>query len=130
MANIQDLLDTGALQTLRMIPGMVLLGGMDGVDHLKFYVVAAVASDRVCICSVIINSRINPFVQKRPKLLARQVKISASDYGFLDHDSYINCAQPWKVESVYFRDFRQKGCLSDTDLRKCTADNKPTTSGA
>ena len=118
MANLRDLLDADALNSLQMCPGTVLLGEMDGVDHLKFYVVAAVANDKVCICSVIINSRINPFIQKRPHLLARQVQINAADYDFLDHDSYINCAQPWKVQADYFHGFTQKGCLSDADLQR------------
>ena len=39
----------------------------------------------------LINSEIHPYILKRPLLLACQVEIKASDYSFLDHDSYIAC---------------------------------------
>lgn len=41
----------------------------------------------------IINSVINPFIQKNPTLLSCQVKLKASDYKFLDYDSYIDCSE-------------------------------------
>lgn len=40
-----------------------------------------------------INTNISPFILNRPKLLDCQVPIRASDYWFLDHDSYIDCAK-------------------------------------
>ncbi len=117
MATLSDILSQANLASLNMTPGTVLLGEMAGVDHLKFYVVAAVSENHICICSVIINSQINPFIQKRPRLLARQVQILASNYSFLSHDSYVNCAQPWKGESDYFTDFKRVGQLNEDDLR-------------
>ena len=41
----------------------------------------------------LINSEISPFIQKRPKLLTSQVPVTAKRYGFLGHDSHINCGQ-------------------------------------
>lgn len=41
----------------------------------------------------IINSEIHPFIEKRPELKKCQIKLNASDYDFLDHDSYINCSK-------------------------------------
>lgn len=41
----------------------------------------------------LINSEISQFIKARPTLLSSQVAIAAKRYGFLDHDSYINCAQ-------------------------------------
>lgn len=41
----------------------------------------------------VINSRIHPFIQKHPELLKCQVVIRASDYDFLQHDSFIDCSQ-------------------------------------
>ncbi len=41
----------------------------------------------------VINSQIGPFIANRPALLKCQVKLSASDYDFLDHDSFANCGQ-------------------------------------
>lgn len=116
MVNLSELLNQTDLTGLNMIPGTVLLGEMAGVDHLKFYVVAAVSEDKICICSVIINSKINSFIQKRPRLLARQVQILAEKYDFLSHDSFVNCAQPWKGHSDYFTGFRRVGQLSEEDL--------------
>ena len=39
----------------------------------------------------LINTDIHPFILEQPELLRCQVKIRASDYRFLDHDSYISC---------------------------------------
>lgn len=41
----------------------------------------------------LINSEIAPFIQKRPALQSSQVPITTEKYGFLKHDSYINCGQ-------------------------------------
>ena len=41
----------------------------------------------------LINSKISKFVLKKPDLLACQVILSTSDYGFLSHDSYLDCSQ-------------------------------------
>jgi hypothetical protein len=40
-----------------------------------------------------INTNIHPFILNRPNLLDCQVSIKASDYWFLDHDSYIDCTK-------------------------------------
>ena len=41
----------------------------------------------------LVNSKISQFIQNRPALLSSQVAIAAERYGFLKHDSYINCGQ-------------------------------------
>lgn len=41
----------------------------------------------------VINSQISAFIQRRPDLLRCQVSLSAANYEFLRHDSYINCSQ-------------------------------------
>jgi len=41
----------------------------------------------------IINSDIHPFIRRHPDLLNCQVRLSASDYGFLDHDSFADCSE-------------------------------------
>lgn len=116
MVNLSEILNQTDLSSLYMTPGTVLLGEMAGVDHLKFYVVAAVSDNKICICSVIINSKINPFIQKRPRLLARQVQILSENYSFLTHDSYVNCAQPWKGNADFFTGFKRVGQLNEEDL--------------
>lgn len=41
----------------------------------------------------LINSTINRFIAKRPHLAECQIMLSKSDYGFLFHDSHLNCAR-------------------------------------
>ena len=87
------------LSQLRLIsikPGDVFLGEMEGVDHEKFFIIAGVSGDRILCCSVLINSKINAFILRRPHLLERQLLLRADEYDFLSHDSYVNCAQPFK----------------------------------
>lgn len=108
MANIKDIR-----------PGTILHGPMSGVDHGKFYVISGVAGDTLFVCSVIINSEIHPFIQKRPNLLKRQIPISNTDYPFLAYPSYINCAQPLKIETERFRaeEYTIKDYLKEKDLK-------------
>lgn len=73
MSSLAELLSNESVDKLYMVPGTVLLEEMDGVDHLKFFVVAGVSNNRICVCSVVINSAINPFIMRRPHLLSRQV---------------------------------------------------------
>jgi hypothetical protein len=42
---------------------------------------------------LVINSRISPFIEHRPELRRCQVKLNASDYDFLDHDSFADCSK-------------------------------------
>lgn len=60
----------------------------------------------------------NPFIKKRQHLLERQFLIKADDYNFLSHDSFINCAQPFKSEMGMFSksSFKYKGKLKDSHL--------------
>ena len=117
MVSLLDSLNDDSVLRLNMIPGTVLLGEMAGVDHLKFFVVAGVSNDRICVCSVVIKSAINPFIMRRPHLLSRQVQILNERYSFLTHDSYVNCAQPWKGTADFFQDFKRVGQLTDEDLK-------------
>lgn len=95
--------------------GTILHGPMEGVEHGKFYVIAGAAVNEIFVCSVMINSVINPFIEKRPKLLKRQILIKCADYNFLDYDSYVNCAQPLKIKSSQF--FSDEYAIKD-HLRK------------
>lgn len=117
MVLLSDRLNDDSVHRLNMIPGTVLLGEMVGVDHLKFFVVAAVSNDCICVCSVVINSAINPFIMRRPHLLSRQVQILNERYSFLTHDSFVNCAQPWKGTADFFHSFKRVGQLTDEDLK-------------
>ena len=46
----------------------------------------------------LINTLIHKFIQERPNLLACQVPIKQSEYGFLNHDSYINCTELFALD--------------------------------
>lgn len=115
MVTIADLL---ASPTALVRPGAIFLGPIEGVDHPKFYVVAGISGNRILACSVLINSQINPFILRRPALLKLQIQIAPTDYAFLDHVSYINCASPLKGQLERFDnpDFSYKAQLNDNDL--------------
>jgi hypothetical protein len=51
----------------------------------------------------LINSKISQFIKNRPALLSSQVAIAAERYGFLQHDSYINCARLFPFRSGELR---------------------------
>ena len=106
------------LRDLSIAPGAVFIGPWANIDHEKFLIVAGVAQDRILVCSVMINSEINPYIQRRPRMLSCQVPLKASDYSFLSHDSYANCAQPIRAKyEVFMSDERRYcGLLNESDL--------------
>ncbi len=106
------------LRDLSIAPGAVFIGPWTGIDHEKFLIVAGVAEDRILVCSVMINSEINPYIQCRPRMLSCQVSLKAADYDFLSHDSYANCAQPIRAKiDVFMEDERRYcGILNEADL--------------
>lgn len=108
------------LRGLSIVPGSVFLGPWADIDHDKFLIIAGVAQDRILLCSVMINSQINQYIQKRPHLMACQVELKGNDYDFLSHDSYANCAQPIKAKLEVFmlNDFKYCGFLTDSDLKE------------
>ena len=106
------------LRDLSIAPGTVFLGPWAEIDHDKFLIIAGVAKDRVLVCSVMINSEINQYIQRRPRMLSCQVLLKSADYEFLSHDSFANCAQPIKakLESFMADDMKYCGLLNETDL--------------
>ena len=107
-----------SLRGLSVAPGSVFLGPWAGIDHEKFLIVAGVSNDKILVCSVMINSQINQYIMKSPKMLACQVELKGCDYEFLSHNSYANCAQPIKAKSDLFMidDLKYCGILKDSDL--------------
>ena len=118
MANKNTLSSLEGLRVLSIVPGAVYLGPWADIDHEKFLIVAGVAEDRILVCSVMINSEINPYIQKRPRMLSCQVALKGDDYDFLSHDSYANCAQPLraKLEAFISDEMKYCGLLSEDDL--------------
>lgn len=118
MADKNLLSSIGGLRSLSISPGAVFLGPWANIDHEKFLIVAGVSEDRVLVCSVLINSEINQYIQKRPRLLSCQVLLKGEDYDFLSHDSYANCAQPVraKLEAFMVNEMKYCGLLNSDDL--------------
>lgn len=108
------------LRGLSIVPGSVFLGPWADIDHEKFLIIAGVSKDRILVCSVMINSQINQYILKRPRLLECQVELGGNDYDFLSHDSYANCAQPIKAKLEVFmlKAFKYCGLLTDSDLKE------------
>jgi len=106
------------LRDLSVAPGAVFIGPWSGIDHEKFLIVAGVTQDKILVCSVFINSLINPYIQRRPRMLSCQVQLKSADYEFLTHDSYANCAQPIKASYEHFLGDELKYCglLSEQDV--------------
>ena len=113
-------LDQAGLRELAIVPGAVFLGPWADIDHEKFLIIAGVSEDRILVCTVMINSEINQYIQKRPRMLSCQVELKSDDYGFLSHDSYANCAQPIKAKFDLFVVDNMKYCgiLNETDLNQ------------
>lgn len=121
MAELKDLLTLNSLKAIkgtRIEPGAIFHGPMEGVDHGKFYIIAGVSGDKYCICTVLINSDINQFIRKRPKLMAHQIPILHQNYTFLKYDSFINCGQPFSTNSMLLQEdsFEFKDKLKSDDL--------------
>ena len=118
MASKNTLSALEGLRDLSIVPGAVYLGPWAEIDHEKFLIVAGVAEDRILVCSVLINSGINPYIEKRPRMLSCQVMLKSDDYDFLSHDSYANCAQPVraKLEAFKVDDMKYCGLLNEIDL--------------
>ena len=108
------------LREIAISAGSVFLGPCEDIDHEKFIVIAGVEGEKVLVCTVLINSVINQYILKRPKMLACQVEVKATDYDFLSHDSYINCAQPIKAKFEHFKhdEYKYCGLLSEQDFEQ------------
>jgi len=106
------------LREISIAPGAIFLGPWADIDHEKFLIVAGVSEDRILVCTVMINSEINPYIQKRPRMLSCRVLLKSADYDFLSHDSFANCAQPIRAKFEVFTkdDFKYCGILNETDL--------------
>jgi hypothetical protein len=72
----------------------------------------------------VINSSIPKFALKSPDLRSCQIELNASDYPFLEHDSYVNCVEvksvsKAEIERQILQDIgRIKGELNATTKRE------------
>lgn len=63
----------------------------------KYLVVLHV--DEEC-CTLVVNSRVNPFIEKHSDLSVCQVRIDAARHSFLNHDSHIACHQVLRLPTA------------------------------
>ena len=106
------------LKQASIMPGAVFIGPWEEIDHDKFIVIAGVTQDKVLACMVLINSRINPYIMRRQKMLDCQVYVKSENYDFLSHDSFVNCAQPMIGNTTHFvgDEYKYCGLLDESDL--------------
>jgi len=63
---------------------------------------------------LLINSKINNFYQKRPKLLPCMVEVFQEQHDvFLNHDSYVDCTGVYTFSSSELTDDNRRGKLHD-----------------
>ena len=76
----------------KLVPGVVLYLSCEFTNppKKKYLVLANWDPEPLLFC---INSKIHKYLSDRPWLLRAQIKMGPADYDFLDHDSYIDCAQ-------------------------------------
>lgn len=72
----------------------------------------------------LINSEIAPFIQKRPDLLSSQVPITAKRYGFLNHNSYINCGQLFSFKKSYLSSVQDVQNNTRKEIKRIIATSK------
>lgn len=69
----------------------------------KFVVIVCEAESAM---GFFINSEVNPFIQKRPSLLACQASIEASHHACLRRNSYVDCVEIYPFEANELSDMR------------------------
>ncbi len=88
----------------------------------KFIVIVETSKDGFLMGHVLINSTINKKIARTIEHQNLHLKISSSDYPFLNQDSYINCQGlfdiPYtKIEAIFInKTTNYKGCLTAQDL--------------
>ena len=82
----------------------------------KFIVILAFETNPM---GFLINSQINQFVQKRPRLLPCEVKIEQSNHTFLSHDSFLDCRDLFSFAAAELTDLR--GSIDEATRTKILA---------
>lgn len=71
----------------------------DFIDHGKFFVIVG-EDDRSYYGIFFINSKVNDFILRHPKLRDLQIGIDCQEYTFLKYNSYIDCSTLHKINKV------------------------------
>ena len=117
MVTIADFLDPESRQEYvsgKLAPGRVLylFSRFSNPAKDKYLVLVCLGPHALLL---VINSRISQYVDQRQHLLSCQVSLRATDYGFLDHDSYIDCS---KVITDFHEQTIRDQLLADTSRIK------------
>lgn len=81
----------------------------------KYFIVLGYDGNDIIYGGVIINSNINANLPPHIKML--HMRISASKYKFLQHNSYVDCAQLKTVSPHKFGTWNYLGCIDDDDVK-------------
>lgn len=85
-------MEVNGLETLLVDRGNFFHGTFEFVEHGKFFVIIGINEDDE-IGYFLINTNVNERVIRTHEERALQISISPSEYQFLDHISFINCAR-------------------------------------
>lgn len=69
------------------------------IDHGKFFVIIGENGNEL-VGFFFINSWVNEFIQRKPEMAKLQVALAQSDYGFLSHNSFLNCSSLITIDKV------------------------------
>ena len=76
----------------RLQPGVVIYLDVVFPEGTRSKYLAIAHVDDQC-CTLVVNSEVHPFIERRPELAVCQVRIDAERPPFLQHDSHIACHQ-------------------------------------
>jgi len=70
------------------------------------------------------TDEMRPFIKKKPEFIKAQVEIRETYYRFLDHKSYINCAELREFDDGYLTDRRTPvNIITKAEIRKAVKDS-------
>jgi hypothetical protein len=59
----------------------------------KYFIFIGFSADKIAVATIYINSEINPVIFKTEELKKFHLQLKASDYNFLQYDSFADCTQ-------------------------------------
>jgi hypothetical protein len=90
----------------------------------KFVVIVCHDSNK--FMGFLINTRIHPYIQKRPNLLACQAIIDVANHDFLNVDSYVDCIELYEFEKHELKNHRGAVGLKAKEAIKLAVDKSKT----
>lgn len=113
----QDNLHIGDVHIIQMSQENGITPKKGDAYREKFFIILGFDDLGNVIGGVVFNSRVNEHI--RPELAILHIPVSASDYGFLTHDSYINCQSLKIADRSKFNRNTYRGTISDSRTLSC-----------